>query len=115
MSQTSSGPPDISKEILPPECPPLHERGISTEIIPKAVDTSVTVTRADLPNTEFLLQHPAPKRPGQSHPSNTYPSSRISSHRHDHQHAFRKHVERNAIFSQVQKYKNRSSRKALDK
>ncbi|GIY40750.1 hypothetical protein CDAR_213521 [Caerostris darwini] len=60
MSQTSSGPPDT--ELLSPDSPSLHEQGIIPDTSNTAMDTSLTVTREDLANTDFLLSHPAPRR-----------------------------------------------------
>ncbi|GIY51103.1 hypothetical protein CDAR_498351 [Caerostris darwini] len=66
MSQSSSGPPDLTS----PESPPLFEQGIPPD--PAAaninkdaeikMDTSQTVTAEQLSCNDFLFGHPAPTR-----------------------------------------------------
>ncbi|GIY50973.1 hypothetical protein CDAR_593191 [Caerostris darwini] len=66
MSQSSSGPPDLTS----PESPPLFEQGIlpdpATATINKdtdsKMDTSQTVTAEQLSCNDFLFGHPAPTR-----------------------------------------------------
>ncbi|GIY73051.1 hypothetical protein CDAR_566091 [Caerostris darwini] len=66
MSQSSSGPPDITS----PESPPLHEQGIPPDSAAASnikdaevrMDTSQTVTAEQLSSNDFLFGHPAPMR-----------------------------------------------------
>ncbi|GIX75339.1 hypothetical protein CDAR_507021 [Caerostris darwini] len=62
MSQTSSGPPDTFTEIFSLDSPSLHEQGILNKATNTAMDTSKIVTRVNLANTDFLINHPAPRR-----------------------------------------------------
>ncbi|GIY25413.1 hypothetical protein CDAR_71951, partial [Caerostris darwini] len=61
MSQSSSGPP--AAELPSPESPPLHEQGIiPAEDHPSMMDVTMTVTREQLNDNNFLSNHPAPHR-----------------------------------------------------
>ncbi|GIY13805.1 hypothetical protein CDAR_469421 [Caerostris darwini] len=58
MSQSSSGPPAID---LSPDSPPLHEQGITPfDDQPSMMDVTMTVTREQLRDNNFLANHPAP-------------------------------------------------------
>ncbi|GIX66601.1 hypothetical protein CDAR_413641 [Caerostris darwini] len=69
MSQSSSGPPVVD---LSPESPPLHEQGITpVDDQPSMMDVTMTVTRGQLRDNNFLANHPAPHRltdPTMEHP-----------------------------------------------
>ncbi|GIY34259.1 hypothetical protein CDAR_97901, partial [Caerostris darwini] len=66
MSQSSSGPPDVTS----PESPPLFEQGIPPDSAAAnnnsdaevKMDTSQMVTAEQLSCNDFLFGHPAPTR-----------------------------------------------------
>ncbi|GIY88182.1 hypothetical protein CDAR_90141, partial [Caerostris darwini] len=61
MSQSSSGPP--APDLASPESPPLHEQGIlPADDPPSMMDVTLTVTREQLNDNNFLSSHPAPHK-----------------------------------------------------
>ncbi|GIY82895.1 hypothetical protein CDAR_527071 [Caerostris darwini] len=56
-----------------PESPPLNEQGIIPDSdTNNQMDTTITVTIEELNNTEFLLNHPAPRRLNDSTPDHLF-------------------------------------------
>ncbi|GIY22554.1 hypothetical protein CDAR_269941 [Caerostris darwini] len=61
MSQSSSGPP--APDLTSPESPPFHEQGIiPADDHPSMMDVTLTVTREQLNDNNFLSNHSAPHK-----------------------------------------------------
>ncbi|GIY03808.1 hypothetical protein CDAR_288941 [Caerostris darwini] len=61
MSQSSSGP--LAIELLSPDSPPWQEQGINQiDLANSEMDTSISVSKEDLADNDYLAKNPAAKR-----------------------------------------------------